>query len=1154
MKKFVTLGLLLCALVLGVPLSAAQLQMVMPLQRTDYQTNEVIDLMVVRSDAQALPADLLSLTVIGDDGSRIQFTFPVGAVAVAGNAARASEHLKLNGWLLRPGRYTLEASAHGTSVTQVMTLYTHLRRSSFILGDWGSKGSGVTLTLMGEDGMGFNILYGEYRVKVNRANAAATLRGGMDYMQNCTMSGAHQMDLRAECDWSDPLVVRGGTARVVQQAFHDRTQPNAVGVHFYDEPGLTWIGGSPHTVPAQHTAFKAAFGVESPKHNQVKADDAAMVEAWHHWGRWKEAFMEAAWTDARMGVEKVSPKLLSVTQSVYAFNAYTDGYYFNVHRSLPIISGHGGYSDGPASYFYPSYHHEFGRMRDLDKPNWYLPSWYVMESDIYRLEQYLSFQTGLQGMFKPPWHKLETPAQCTSSNGIVEVNKLMTRLGPIFNTLPVARGEVAMLYSLSQNLDAQIKSGMTDNYEGGGHSRGQLLSVYLAGKMIHVPFDPIVEEDVLDGTLAAQHKAVILAGINYLDAPVVRALELYSARGGTVLVTADCQVQIAGAVKLAAEADVSQYRKIQSLWRENQQESVRQRAAEYFMKITEPLAAELKTRLLAIGIQPVAQCDNSRVVITRQGIGDILYYFAVNAAGNPAAGPLALVPTQARITLPGGALYDAVRGGAVQEIIAERNDAPQQTGQFRFGPGQMRVFAHTSRPIGSVQLAPITVKRDFVRDADPIRIELAATLLDTTGKVLYGSAPMQVTVADPLGNIRYDLYRATDRGEMRLTLPLAANDPAGDWNVTVTELLANTSGVTTFTYTPAPILPTIAGAQRRAVYFGNERDNIYRFFRSAQSLTLLVGSGAYNQAAAERLAAIVKPWGVQCTIQNASEVNKPREITAEEARTWVGMEFGRVDVAKPTVYKQGFAVDGSVVLFGTPADNPLIAKVQDWGFLPYPVTADFPGRGRGYLAWQLSAVGINQESITLIASDEAGMSEAVGTLFEALAGLNPATPFLLPAGGEVTAANVKPVLPVAPAIAWSLTLPDRALSISAGGNGDVTVLTSDGTETVINAAGNQQASKVVDDATLAAARKAPAAVVAPAVLKDLIPADRLVKYLATAGPLTAIGYWGGTLQIFQDDVLLLRTLLPQDITGLVWTGETLVAGLSDGRVIGIKKP
>ena len=53
--------------------------------------------------------------------------------------------------------------------------------------------------MLGEDSMGFNLLY------VTQLSKDDVIRGGADFMQNCTMSGAHQMDLHMENDWSDPL-------------------------------------------------------------------------------------------------------------------------------------------------------------------------------------------------------------------------------------------------------------------------------------------------------------------------------------------------------------------------------------------------------------------------------------------------------------------------------------------------------------------------------------------------------------------------------------------------------------------------------------------------------------------------------------------------------------------------------------------------------------------------------------------------------------------------------------------------------------------------------------------------------------------------------------------------------------------------------------
>ncbi|OPZ26664.1 MAG: hypothetical protein BWZ02_01932 [Lentisphaerae bacterium ADurb.BinA184] len=1141
-------------------LAAPELRLALPLGRTAYQTNEWIDVTVVRSDAAPLPAGTLAVTLTGTDGSRIALAFPAAEVAAVDGQARAVEHLRLDGRLLRPGAYTLEAACNGASAQTAIELFSHLRRSTFRLIDWGSRAGGADLAKLGEDGLGFNLIYGDYRLGRHLAHAEATLRGGADFMQYCTMSGAHQMDLRQECDWSDPYVIRGGTARAVQQAFLTRTVANTAGVHFYDEPGLTWwthprTGAAvPHNIPAQDRAFLGAFGRPPLQYSDVRADDPGPAAAWNHWARWKLSFMDAAWKDARFGVETVAPALISCTQSVYGFTAYADGYYFNVVRSLPVISGHGGYNDGPASYFYPSFHHEFGRMRDLAKPNWYLPAWYGgMSSANFRLEQYLSFMTNLQGMAKPPDMQVHKPAECSDADGIVESNKAMARLGTIFTTLAPARGEVALLYSISQCIGSQLRD-MNDNYEAQGHTRGKLLQAYLAGKQLHIPFDPIVEEDIVDGTLAANHRAVILAGVNYLAPGVTAALEAYAAGGGAVLLTADSQAVIKGAVKLDVPASAAQYQKISDLWKTDQKESMRQRAAGLFMTDAAPLAAALKAQFDRLGIRPVVICDRADIVATRQGDADIEYLFAVNAAWDEKdGGPQAIKPVTATLALPGGAgrpVYDALRGGLAAEFgNADKNPVAE----LRFGPGQMRVFARTAAPVAAVRVTRPALVRDSTAAGDPIRVECNAMLVDSAGGVLGGSAPLRVRLLDPQGDVRYDLYRATGKGVCPIRLPLAANDPAGTWRIEVTELLANTSGSASFAYTPAPQCGAVAGTLARAVCFGDDRDRIYRFIRRHDRVTLVTGTSEFDAAAAKHLAAALAPWGVRCTAVSADDVNRPRSLTEEEAKTWVGLEFGRAELGdKNRPGKAGFALEGPAILIGNPADNPLIKAVAQMGFLPYTCGPDLPGPGRGAIAWQRDAIGIGQESITLIAYDAAGMTEAAGTLYEAAAGLDPLTPTVGPLAAGVTPV-VAPPEPAArvsePAIVWQAILPDRAAWMKVGADGTLTLYTLDGSLITLDTQGKVTARKAI---ALADAGEAPKTELAlPEAVAAKLPAHRIVKFAVADGRgLTAVGCWGGELRIFAaDGSLRAQAHILHDFNGLVWAGQRLAAATSDGRVV-----
>ncbi len=270
----------------------------------------------------------------------------------------------------------MEVTCDGATARTNLAVFSHIRRSSFQLVNWG-RAKGPEQLPLGEENLGFNLFYGQGA----HDEEAHLIRAGVDFMGCCVTSGGHQMDLRAECDWSDPWVIRGGTRRATQRAFVDRTRPNVWGVHFYDEPGLTWAKdpetgqSTPHVVPWQLRQYEAAFG-------------QSMLD-------WK----------------RVDPK------------------------------------------------------------------------------------------------------RCQAVQGIVESNQLAARLGPIFNTMPVSRPPVAILFSLSQFLHAQTENREVNYAHDTAHGRNVMFT-YLAGKLLQHQFMPLLDEEVLDGTLLAHHQAIILTSLD----------------------------------------------------------------------------------------------------------------------------------------------------------------------------------------------------------------------------------------------------------------------------------------------------------------------------------------------------------------------------------------------------------------------------------------------------------------------------------------------------------------------------------------------------------------------------------------------------------------------------------------------------------------
>jgi hypothetical protein len=975
---------------------AAQIQLLMPLGRASYQTNEIIDLSAVRSNSRPLAAGQLALSVTGADGSKMNFVFLVGAVPVTGGSARITENLHLNGWLLRPGTYTVDVAADGATATATFTVYRAVRKSTYKTVHWGAP-AGDAMLKEGEDGLGFNLLMSSDDLHQEQSIAA-----GADIMGNCLMGGGHQHDLRPTNDWSDPNVYIGAIQRGIDRAFSLRTMPNAIGAHLHDEPGLTWLK-NPHTgalsdqdIAPQRAAYERAFGHEAIWSDRVDVKNFEQYGQWTEQNDFKLGFMDAFWKASEEAIARLKPGFLPVTQSQYAWNALFDGYYFNVARSLPVISGHGGYDNFGLRNLNPSFFLEMAMPRQLDKPDWYMPEWFGgISADEFRLEHNLSFITGIQGMSTSPKIKLDSP----SAPAVVECNQLYQRIGTIFTVPEYTSQDVAILYSKS------------NQYYEKKEDQAGLASVYLATKLLQYPVQIVLEEDVLDGSLAANHRAVILTGLAHLDPPVVAGLEEFVREGGTVLETLECKVPVKGAIRLPVNPDARMHadgdaqQRIADPAKKNA-EMFRITTFNHVIDNARDVTAVLKPALLTAGIKPAFVSDVPTIAAGKQVRGEVEYDFAVNFTVSPndvaAQGGVGVpVPVTAKIALPddGRPVYDAVTGKIVP--------LEKGTATVAFGPGQMVAFARTRRAIGGVQVGSPVVSRDYTRDADPLRVEITASLVDTEQKLIAGNAPMEVRVNDPLGAVRYDIFRSAQHGVLQTELPLAANDPAGVWTVTVRELLSGKQETATFGYSPPAQCGALAGKTARAVVFQDDARNIYKFFRDHRSLTIVPGASAADSAAANRLVEILRPYDITAAIENVSEANRARPLTDEQAATWCGHNAaGLLDaVARNNPSLVGYNLPGPTILIGSAADNPLIAFLQLRNVLPYKVTADFPGTGHGLVAWNLMTLGHDIEAVALIGNDPAGIAEAVGTAFQIGVGIEPLTRYVLPSSSTVSVAS-----------------------------------------------------------------------------------------------------------------------------------------------------
>jgi len=974
-------------------MASADLKLLFPQNRAVFQTNELIDVSLLRTGEGNLPAGNVTLVLTGN-GSKMTFVFGLKA-----GSDSATDNLHLNGWMIKPGTYTLEATMGGQSDKADIEVFSHIRQSTYKTIHWGGPREDNRITGEGEAGLGFNLMLG--------AVGPATIREGMDIMGVCMMGGGHQHDLVMDNDWSDPYVYIGAIQRGMDNGMTFRTMPNFVGVHLHDEPGLTHYvhprlrSRGPHDIPAQRRAYLSALDKEQPWVDEVNTKTPEGLAAWAQVNDFKLGYMDAFWKASHDAVARIKPGAIGVTQCQYGWPALYDGYYFNVVRSMPVVSGHGGYSHFWLWNMNPSFFLEMSLPRAMDKPTWYLPGWGEYTNELVRMEQYMSFITGIQGLAQPPMVNTSSPGK----DAMKETNNAASRLGTIFVKPAYTRQSVAMLYS---------KSNTYYNHIGRTRHTGYLGEIYMATRLAQYPLSAIVEEDILDGSLADSHKAVVITGVDYLDPAVVEALTDFAKTGGLVLVTDDVTFAIPGATKLGMAVKTYEEAVMNpaTAGKTGAEAQEIRGGLDNFSKRMEyavPLAKKLGEVLAANKILPPFATSVDTIAAGYQVRGEIEYTFAVNfTVGSQPSGPRASGaaqpgPVTATITLPdtGRPVYDAMEGKELQFA----KDAKGVSASLEFAPGGMKAFARPARPIGGVLVSVPVVNFDLTREGQaPIQMDLSATLVDKDKNVISGTAPLRFEIKDSTGKVRYDLFRATDAGVCSLTLPLAANDADGKWTVTVTDLLAGTKGESSFVFKPLTRARNLAGANHRAVYFGDDKANIYRFFRDQRNVTIAIGDSDYNQAAAERLAKILKPYNITATIVKAKDV-PARELNAEEAFTWCGTSIaGKAKVGRDNnAATVGWDIPNATIVLGTPEDNVMIRHLAQGNryMLPYRVSATFPGKGNGMVAWNLQALGHDIQTLACIAYDAEGMSQAIGTLFELGVGLDTLFPFAIPSSAVI---------------------------------------------------------------------------------------------------------------------------------------------------------
>ncbi len=469
------------------------------------------------------------------------------------------------------------------------------------------------------------------------------------------------------------------------------------------------------------------------------------------------------------------------------------------------------------------------------------------------------------------------------------------------------------------------------------------------------------------------------------------ALESYRKAGGTIIVDKGTTIEIEGAVKLPFVVPDSH-------GPSNMNDHLE--FEEYFL----PFIKQFRETISPI-FKPYFSFESQRKTyhneINWNGIrsrsGDLEYWIICND-GKPkiedgVGSQFLYEPDIATVNAAGaGVLYDALRRVPIKTITTNK---------------QMQFVCDGLKYAGSIYLlAPREIKSLAVATTPSIHQGQTGTLrvqaLDPQGKEFTGMLPVEITITDPTGTERYQLYRTTNR---IISFKIAINDPAGTWKWQVhdqaTALVANG----TFTVTTGDTKPLMAAINENV----SDADAVYSFLKRPVTVAI-TNEEAVLQPQALALVNALKLKGVNANLQviwPSKTVNYPMQWsynTIEDKEVHENVLNGELlglrsagknhlgDYRKDNFGNYAFYghFTGStrllyyrdVILLGRNdvAPGPLVNTIiRDRMLLRNP-SASYPANGQGMIGYAFGAFQAEHDAVLLYGKGKEGLDQAIADM------------------------------------------------------------------------------------------------------------------------------------------------------------------------------
>jgi len=311
-------------------------------------------------------------------------------------------------------------------------------------------------------------------------------------------------------------------------------------------------------------------------------------------------------------------------------------------------------------------------------------------------------------------------------------------------------------------------------------------------------------------------------------------------------------------------------------------------------------------------------------------------------------------PIIASVKLNGlsGILYDLFEHKKIGKVPEELNEI-----NVDFRPYPVRVYLLLCDEIEKIK-AEVSLNGQ--------NILLRGSVIGKNNQIL-NSLPIQVTVRNPKQQVRYSLYRAVKSGYYEEILPLAFNDPPGEWTVEIRELVTGKTVSIKFPFQTVIAREYIEEVKDPVLIFGQKE--IKRFLKNKEHLSIIIEDNSLFNVANELVQKLKDKIGIQASIK------KPEDVIIGDVKS---------DHMRSFINPVYITLKENMLLLGNPKNNRLIADINQADLFQRYVSENYPGHGRAAIFYIYSPFVGGYDAICLIGNSEYEIRMAADSLLKLL--------------------------------------------------------------------------------------------------------------------------------------------------------------------------